>query len=89
MRRRTSRTPAALFLLGYQYVIMGHKDAAKDQLIKSLLLAPKDRLAANLLVQIGGKIPDSVAAVQRQMELNPKGGAPLQGTPLPPAPGGK
>ena len=65
--------PGALFLLGYQYVIMGHKDAAKDQLIKSLLLAPKDRLAANLLVQIGGKIPESVAAVQRQMEHERQG----------------
>ena len=68
-----------MFLLGYQYVMMGHKEAAKDQLTKSLLLAPKDRLAANLLVQIGGTIPESVAAVQRQMDKLPKGGPTLQG----------
>ncbi len=79
--------PGALFLLGYQYVIMGHKDVAKDELVKSLLLAPKDRLAANLLVQIGGTIPETVAAVQRQMDKTAKGGATLQAAPVPPAPG--
>ena len=48
--------------------MMGHNDAAKTELTKSLLQAPKDRLAAKLLVQIGGTVPESVLAVQRQME---------------------
>ncbi len=60
--------PGARFLLGYQYLMMGHNDAAKTELTKSLLQAPKDRLAAKLLVQIGGTVPESVLAVQRQME---------------------
>ena len=49
--------PAARFLLGYQYLMMGHNDAAKTELTKLLLQAPRDRLAANLLTQIGGKSP--------------------------------
>ena len=37
--------------------MMGHNDAAKIELTKSLTEAPRDRLAANLLTQTGGKIP--------------------------------
>ena len=82
--------PGVRFLLGYQYMMMGHKDAAKKELTKSLLLAPKDRLGAKLLVDIGGTVPDSVLAVQKQMELDAKkaaAAAPGGTTPVPPAPG--
>ena len=84
--------PAARFLLGYQYLMMGHNEAAKTELTESLLKAPRDRLAANLLTQIGGKIPESVLAIQKQMEKEmPKaGGAAGPPPPAPmPAPAGK
>ena len=80
--------PGARFLLGYQYVMMGHNDAAKTELTKSLLQAPKDRLAAKLLVQIGGTVPDSVKAIQQQMEKDAKkaGTPPVPGGSVPPPP---
>jgi hypothetical protein len=82
--------PGAHFILAYQYLIMGHTAAAKDELVRSLLLAPKDRLAGTLLTQIGGKLPESVAAVQAQMlkEAKTMGiGAPQGPVPPAPAPG--
>jgi tetratricopeptide (TPR) repeat protein len=73
--------PGARFLLGYQYLMMGHNDAAKTELTKSLLQAPKDRLAANLLVQVGGTVPDKVKAIQQEMEKDMPKAA------IPPVPG--
>ncbi len=76
--------PAARFLLGYQYLMMGHNDAAKGELTTALTATPKDRLAATLLVQVGGTIPASVEAVQKQMQQDAvKAGV----TPRPPMPG--
>ena len=77
--------PAARFLLGYQYIMLGHNDAAKQELTQAVTQAPRDLLAGKLLVQIGGKLPDSVAAVQKQMEQTMQ----KQGTqvPAPPLPG--
>jgi tetratricopeptide (TPR) repeat protein len=77
--------PAARFLLGYQYLMMGHNDAAKQELTQAVTQAPRDLLAGKLLVQIGGKLPDAVAVVQKQMEqtLQKQGSQ----VPAPPAPG--
>ena len=76
---------AARFLLGYQYLMMGHNDAAKIELTKSLLQAPKDLLAANLLTQIGGTVPESVQTIQHQIEKDlPKAGTrPIPGAAAP------
>jgi tetratricopeptide (TPR) repeat protein len=49
------------FLLGFQYLVAGHKDAAKDEFLQALKLTPKDRVAANLLTQSGGTIPADIA----------------------------
>ena len=66
----TPNDPAARFLLGYQYLMMGHNDAAKTELTKALIAAPRDRLAAHLLTQIGGTVPESVLKIQKEMEKN-------------------
>ena len=63
--------PEGRFLLGLQYLMEDHPDAAKPELLQALKLAPKDRLAAQLLTQAGGAVPDDIAK---------------QLTPTPPAP---
>jgi hypothetical protein len=45
------------FLLGFLYLVEGHKDAAKEQLAQAVKLTPRDTLAAKLLTQIGGTAP--------------------------------
>jgi hypothetical protein len=47
------------FLLGFQYMMEGHKEAAKVQLTEALKLTPKDTLASKLLTQEGGTLPTS------------------------------
>jgi len=86
-----STDPAARFLLGYQYMMMGHVDAAKAELTKALIQTPRDKMAANLLTQIGGKIPESVIAIQKEMDKNAAKSqleqlAVPKATPTPPAP---
>ena len=44
------------FLLGFQYLMEGHKDAAKGQLTEAVKLTPQDTLAAKLLTQEGGTV---------------------------------
>ena len=44
-------------MLGFQYLMEGHKDAAKDQLTQAVKLTPQDTLAAKLLTQEGGTVP--------------------------------
>ena len=79
------RTRRPRFLLGYQYVMMGHNDAARKELTKSLFQAPRDLLAAKVLTQIGGTVPESVQAIQRQIEKDlPRTGAgPMPGAAAP------
>ena len=60
--------PEGRFLLGFQYLIAGHKDAAKNQFTKVLQAAPKDRLAAQLLTRAGGTVP---ANIERQLPPAP------------------
>jgi tetratricopeptide (TPR) repeat protein len=53
--------PEGRFLLGYQYLMAGHRDAAKDEFLRALKLAPKDKLAARFLKQVGGTVPADIA----------------------------
>jgi hypothetical protein len=48
------------FLLGFQYLMEGYKDAAKDQLAQAVKLTPRDALAAKLLTQEGGTVPAGI-----------------------------
>jgi tetratricopeptide (TPR) repeat protein len=59
--REHPSAPEARFLLGLQYLMADHKDAAKTELLQALKLAPKDRLAAQLLTQAGGTVPEDIA----------------------------
>ena len=53
--------PEGRFLLGFQYMIDGHRDVARDQFLQALTLAPRDNMAAQLLTNAGGTIPPDIA----------------------------
>ncbi|MEQ8789554.1 MAG: tetratricopeptide repeat protein [Pirellulaceae bacterium] len=59
----------AYFLRGYHYVYLGHDDAARKQLTKAVELESRDQLAAELLVQVGGTVPESARAPQAEEEI--------------------
>ncbi len=64
LEKYVAKNPAApegRFLLGFQYLMAGHRDAAKDEFLHALKLAPKDKLAAQLLTQVGGTVPADIA----------------------------
>jgi hypothetical protein len=44
----------AHFLLGYEYLMLGHPEAAKTQFATSATLAPQDELARRMIEQLGG-----------------------------------
>jgi hypothetical protein len=46
------KAPEGHFLLGYQFVMMGHKDAAKKQLDQAVTLAPRDKLAQRIIKRL-------------------------------------
>ncbi|MEN6449694.1 MAG: hypothetical protein ABFC96_04305 [Thermoguttaceae bacterium] len=49
------------FLLGFQYLVIGHRDAASPQLLMALEAVPQDRIAAGLLTKAGGTVPPNIA----------------------------
>jgi hypothetical protein len=53
--------PEGRFLLGFQYLMLGHQDTAKDELLAGLKLTPRDPLAAQLLTKAGGTVPADIA----------------------------
>ena len=72
------------FLLGFQYMMAGHRDAARDEFLKALKLAPRDRLAAQLLKEEGGTVPPEIA---KQLAEGPSPQKTFSPTlPPPPAP---
>jgi hypothetical protein len=73
--RTNPSSPEGRFLLGFHYMIGGHKDTAKDEFLQALKLMPKDRLAAQLLTQMGGTVPADIA-VQLSKQPQPKPSAP-------------
>jgi hypothetical protein len=50
------------FLLGFQYLMEGEKEAAKAKFTAALKLTPRDTLAAKLLTQAGGTVPPGTIA---------------------------
>jgi tetratricopeptide (TPR) repeat protein len=74
----------ARFLLGFQYMMAGHTDAARDEFLKALKLAPKDRLAARLLKEEGGTVPPEIAKQLAELPVSQDMAAPK--LPPPPAP---
>ncbi len=74
--------PEGRFLLGFHYMMAGHRDAAQGELLEALKVAPEDRLAAQLLTHVGGKVPADIAQRQSQAPSQPQGKLPKP----PPAP---
>jgi len=50
---------AALFVRGFQYGFLGHRDAAVKDLTKAYELESRDQLAAELIEQFGGTAPEA------------------------------
>lgn len=50
----------ARFVLFYQDIMMGHKDAAKSQLEDIVAKIPKDQVAVRLLKDLGGSTPAAI-----------------------------
>jgi hypothetical protein len=46
------KAPEGHFLLGYQFVMLGHKDAAKKQLDQAVALTPRDKLAERMIKRL-------------------------------------
>ena len=51
----------ARFVLSYQDIMMGHKDAAKSQLEDVVAKIPNDQVAVRLLKDLGGSTPATIA----------------------------
>jgi hypothetical protein len=60
--REHPSAPEARFLLGFHYLMDGHRDSAKGEFLDALKLAPQDPVAAELLAHSGGTVPPDIAA---------------------------
>ncbi len=67
--RENPSSPEGRFLLGFQYMMTGHQNAARRELVDAVRLEPKDRLAAQLLTQVGGKAPSIDAAESPEAKI--------------------
>jgi hypothetical protein len=83
--RNNPKAPEGWFLLGFQYLMEGHAKEAQAQLLQAVKLSPRDRIAAQLLVQTGGTVPPEIAAQQQQQPSSLQ--TPALTAPMPPAPG--
>jgi hypothetical protein len=70
--RENRNNPDGVFLLGFQYMMEGHRAAAQNEFVRSLEIMPQDRMAANMLTRVGGKVPAEIARRLSQ--------GPMQGT---------
>ncbi|MCE5266343.1 MAG: hypothetical protein LLG00_00455 [Planctomycetaceae bacterium] len=59
--RENPKSAEARFLLGFEYLITGHREAAGPQLLAALKAMPRDRVAAELLTKAGGAVPPEIA----------------------------
>ena len=80
--RDNPKAAEAKFLLGFQYMMEGHRESAQKQFTEALTLAPTDRLAAKLLTDVGGTVPPEIAAELARRPNAP--GAPQQGLEMAP-----
>jgi tetratricopeptide (TPR) repeat protein len=70
------------FLLGFHYLMAGHRKAAQVEFLEALKAVPEDQLSAELLVHAGGKVPADILRRQSQSLPSPQGTPPAR----PPAP---
>jgi hypothetical protein len=76
----------AHFLLGFLYMAMGHQAEAQEQLAQAAQQMPNDRIAANLLTQVGGSVPQTASRTDMPpsnppVTNQPTNQAPQQGPP--------
>jgi tetratricopeptide (TPR) repeat protein len=57
------QAPEGRLLLGFQYAMEGHQQAAERELRQAVIAMPSDKLAGRLLRQVGGQLP---AGLDRQ-----------------------
>ncbi|MEN6449693.1 MAG: tetratricopeptide repeat protein [Thermoguttaceae bacterium] len=67
--RENSASPEGRFILGFQYMLTGHRDEANPQFLLALEASPQDRLAAELLTRVGGQVPPDIA---RRLAMMPQ-----------------
>ncbi len=71
--RENPKAADGRFLLGFQYMIAGHRDVAKDEFLLALTATPQDHIAAGLLTKEGGTIPPEIARQLAKPPLGPGG----------------
>jgi hypothetical protein len=62
--RDNQNSPEVHALLGFIYLMEGYRWEAQDMFVRTLQLAPNDRIAAELLTQAGGAVP---MGIERQL----------------------
>jgi hypothetical protein len=77
---------ATRFLLGYEYLMLGHYKAANRQFTKVVALEPRDTLAKNILAGLGSSAvgKDEVPSTAGPTGSSGSTGQPSNATPLPP-----
>lgn len=79
----------AYLLLGYHYLFLGHKEAARENLSRAVVLEGRDRLAAELLEMAGGPaaapLKEVVPTPPPAVEVHPPVATPEVIPPPPPA----
>ncbi|MGI6416430.1 MAG: tetratricopeptide repeat protein [Thermoguttaceae bacterium] len=80
--------PYAYLLLGYHYLFLGHKEAARENFSRAVKLESRDRLAAELLAMAGGPAPAPVGEIvptpAPAVEMRPPDSTPKLIPPPPP-----
>jgi hypothetical protein len=69
--RQQPSAPEGRFLLGFQYLVTGHRDAAKGEFLAALKAVPQDNIAAELVTHTGGQVPPDIA---QRLAQRPKAG---------------
>lgn len=58
--KKNPDAPYAYFVRGYQYGFLGHEKAGRKDMAKALELESRDKLAGELLVAWGGRLPEEI-----------------------------
>jgi len=90
--RKHPPAPEGRFVLAYHDLMMGHRDAAKQQLEKVVAAVPQDKVAADLLKELKGGAPQTSEKPQASEKQPPEPALPQnpasETPPLPTPPAG-